>query len=104
VKRLVSSLRDEFDVVVSVSGITRALQSVRWCKKVIRKVAKRRYSLLRHLYHYRAYHLVFIDEFGCDSSISQRRKGWALVGLDPIDVSSSARPGNSSLQHTLKRV
>lgn len=51
-EEMVSFLRDEFDVDVSLSSITRALHSRRW-SKTTRRVAKQRNSLLRHLYHYK---------------------------------------------------
>jgi hypothetical protein len=71
---MVSFLRDEYEVEVSTSSITRAMQSRRWSKKVTRRVARQRISVLWHLYHYnlsryRSYHLIFsttADGMGSD--------------------------------------
>lgn len=83
-KEIASYLQDEFDVEVSVSSVIRTMQSMGWSEKITRRVAKQRNSVLRHLYHYKlskykSYHLVFIDESGCDSLTAQRRKGWAPI-------------------------
>lgn len=61
-EEIVSYFRDEFNVEVSPSSVTQALQSIKWSKKVSRRVAKQRNSVLRHLYHYKlskykSYHL-----------------------------------------------
>jgi hypothetical protein len=90
-EEMVSFLRDEYEVEVSTSSITRAMQSRRWSKKVTCRVARQRKSVLRHLYHYklskyRSYHLIFIDESGCDPLTTQRRTGWAPIGITPVHV------------------
>jgi hypothetical protein len=64
-------LWDEFDVLVSPSSISRALRSINWSKKTARRVAKERNPDLRYFHlnnrsAFRSYHLVYVDESGCD--------------------------------------
>ncbi|KAJ5697657.1 hypothetical protein N7488_011341 [Penicillium malachiteum] len=73
-------LFDEFEVVVSSYTISRALRSRGWTKKVARRIAQERNADLRDYYHYqlsdfRSYHLVYIDESGCDKRAGFRRTG-----------------------------
>ena len=64
-------LWDEFDVFVSTFSIRRALKSIGWNKKTIRRVAKGRNADLRDFYlhnisDFRSWQFVFVDESGCD--------------------------------------
>jgi transposase len=64
-------LWDEFEAQVATSNISRALKSIRWSKKVARRVAAERSADLRDLYLYdlssfEPYHVVYVDESGCD--------------------------------------
>jgi len=73
-------LWDEFEVLVSTSSISRALKSVGWSKKAARRVAREQNPDLRDFYlqnlsAFRFYHLVYIDESGCDTLIGFRRTG-----------------------------
>jgi hypothetical protein len=62
-------------------SISRALASVGWSKKTTHHVAKERNADLRDFYLYnlsefRSYHLVYLDESGCDKRIGFRHTGW----------------------------
>jgi transposase len=70
-------LWDEFEVLVTKSSISRALSSIGWSKKAARRVAKKQNPDLRDFYlHnlscFRSYHLVYVDESGCDKRIGFR--------------------------------
>ena len=82
---------DEFGIFLTTSTISRALKSAGWSKKSTRHVAKERNADLRDLYlhnlsAFRSYHLVYIDESGCDSRIGFRRTGWSPLGVAPVQV------------------
>ena len=84
-------LYDEFSVLLTTSTISRALKSTGWSKKTTRRVAKERNADLRDLYHnnlsaFRSYHLVYVDESGCNSRIGFRRTGWSPLGVAPVQV------------------
>lgn len=84
-------LYDEFNVVLSASCISRAFASIGWSKKAARHVAKERNADLRDFYLYNlsafhSYHLVFVDESGCDKRIGFRRTGWSPLGIAPVQV------------------
>jgi transposase len=84
-------LHDEFNVLVTTSSIWRALESMGWTKKSARRVAKERNADLRDYYqHYlsafRSYHLVYVDESGCDKRVGFRRTGWSPLGVTPVQV------------------
>jgi hypothetical protein len=84
-------LWDEFDIRVTKSSISRALASIGWTKKAARSVAKERNADLRDFYLYnlsalRSYHLVFVDESGCDKRISFRGTGWSPLGTIPAQI------------------
>jgi transposase len=84
-------LYDEFDALVTTSTISRSLKSVGWTKKVIRHIAKERNADLRDFYlhnlsDFRSYHLVFVDESGCDKRIGFRRTGWSPLGVTPAQI------------------
>jgi transposase len=85
-------LYDEFKAVLTTSTISRALASVGWSKKAARRVAKERNADLRDFYlhnlsEFRSYHLVYIDESGCDNRIGFRRTGWSPSGVTPVQIS-----------------
>lgn len=85
-------LWDEFDVLVTAHSISRALASAGWSKKTARRVALERNPDLRDFYLYnlsafRSYHLVYIDESGCDKLPGFRRTGWSPSGVTPVQVS-----------------
>jgi len=70
-------LWDEFEVLSSTYSIGKALASRDWTKKTILRVANGRGPDLRDLYlhnleEFRSYHLVYVDESGCDQRIGFR--------------------------------
>jgi hypothetical protein len=73
---------DEFSVLVPTATISRTLKvSIGWSKKAARRLAKEQNPDLRDLYlhnlsTFRSYHLVFVDESGCDKREGFRRTGW----------------------------
>jgi len=89
-------LWDEFEVLVAKSSISRALSSLGWPKKVARRVAKEQNPDLRDFYLYnlssfRSYHLVYLDESGCDKRIGFRRIGWSPLGVTPVKIARFRR-------------
>jgi transposase len=84
-------LYDEFNVLVSVHSIGRALASIKWTKKVTRRIANERNADLRDFYlhklsFFRSHQLVYVDESGCDKRIGFRRTGWSPLGVAPVEV------------------
>ena len=89
-------LSDEFRVQVTNSSLKRALASVGWSKKVARQRAKEQNADLRDFYmhnlsDFQSYHLVYVDESGCDKRIGFRRTGWSPVGTAPLQVANFHR-------------
>lgn len=94
-------LWDEFEMLVSISTISKALKSIGWSKKTSRRVAKGRNPNLRDFYlhnlsSFRSYHIVYVDESGCDRRVGFRRTGWSPLGvilfrLPDISVNSGTR-------------
>ncbi len=67
---------DEFEVAVTTPTISRALAMAGGSKKAARRVAKERNADLRDFYlqnlsELRSYHLVYIDESGCEMAVIQ---------------------------------
>jgi transposase len=82
-------LLDEFGTLVPTSTISRTLKSAGWSKKACRRVASGRNADLRDYYlhnlsSFRSYHLVYVDESGCDERIGSRRTGWSPLGKTPV--------------------
>jgi hypothetical protein len=89
-------LWDEFEVLVTVYRIGRALASVGWSKKAAQRVAKERDADLRDFYLYklsffRPHHLVYVDESGCDKRIGFRRTGWSPLDVTPVQIAQFQR-------------
>lgn len=89
-------LYDGFRINVEPYDISRALKSVKWSKKAARQVAKERNPDLRDYYlhtlsEFRSYHLVYIDESGCDQHIGIRRTGWSPLGTTPVQITGFHR-------------
>jgi transposase len=89
-------LWDEFNVLVSTFSISRSLKAAGWLKKAARQIAKEQNAELRDFYLYNltqfhSYHLVFIDESGCDKRIGFRRTGWSPHGVAPVQVAKFHR-------------
>lgn len=84
-------LWDEFEILTTPSTISRTLKSNGWSKKVARRVAKERNADIRDFYlhnlsDFRSYHLVYVDESGCDRRVGSRRTGWSPLGVTPVQV------------------
>lgn len=89
-------LWDEFGTQATTSSIRRALISKNWSKKVARQKAREQNQDLRDCYlhnlsDFRSYHLVYIDESGCDKRVGFRKTGWSPLGTAPIQVSKFHR-------------
>lgn len=96
IDEMVIFIWDEFHVLVTDSSIKRALASAGWSKKVARQRAKEQNADLRDYYlhnlsDFQSYHLVYVDESGCDKRIGFRRTGWSLLGIAPLQVSNFHR-------------
>ena len=84
-------LWDEFEVRVTTSTISRTLRSIGWSRKTARRVAKEQNNDLRDFYlhnlsSFRSYHLVYVDESGCDKRIGFRRTRWSPLGVSPVQI------------------
>ncbi|KAL0929468.1 uncharacterized protein CTRU02_215634 [Colletotrichum truncatum] len=89
---MVLFLHDEFDTLVTASSIGRALKAAGWSKKVARTVAREqnpdlRLDYLHELSAFSSYHLVYVDESGCDKRAGFRRTGWSPHGVTPVQIS-----------------
>ena len=87
---------DESEVLVTPSSISRALAAIGWSEKTARRVAKQQRADLRDLYlhdlsAFRSYHLVFVDESGCDKRIGFRQTAWSPLGVTPVKVAQFQR-------------
>ncbi|KAK6850546.1 hypothetical protein PG995_009110 [Apiospora arundinis] len=98
---MVEFLAAEFDVEVTKMSVSRALVSIGWSKKTTRRVAEERNAELRDFYNYalsefHSYHLVYIDESGCDKRAGFRRTGWSPQGVAPVQTARfhRGRTGN----------
>jgi transposase len=91
---LTAFLREEFDVEVATSTMSRTLRIEGWSKKMIRRKAKEQNADLRDKYlheltAFASYHLVYIDESGCDRRLGFRSTGWSPVGVTPVQQRGS---------------
>ncbi|KAJ5471939.1 hypothetical protein N7539_008508 [Penicillium diatomitis] len=89
-------LWDEFQTMVTTSSIRRALVAKGWSKKTARQHARGQNADLRDYYlhnlsDFKSYHLVYIDESGCDKRVRFRRTGWALLSKAPLQVTQFHR-------------
>lgn len=95
-EEMVAFLRDHFGVQVARSSVGAVLKSFGWSKKQARRVAQEQEASLRDFFLHRisefsSYHLVFVDESGCDKRIGYRRTGWAPRGVTPVQVARFRR-------------
>lgn len=93
---MASFFKQNFNVSVSRSTISRALTEKGWSKKVIQQISNKRNADLRDFYLYnlsqfRSYHLVDVDESGCDKRAGRRQTGWSPLGLTPVQLSEFQR-------------
>lgn len=89
-------LWDNFQEIVTISTISRSLASAKWSKKVARQTSKDRNADLRDVYlhdvsAFSSYHLVFVDESGCDTRVGYRRRGWSPLGVTPVQIARFQR-------------
>lgn len=73
-------LLDEFDIRVPKSTISDTLRQSGWSRKECRQQARERNTDLRNDYihlisEFQSFHLVYVDESGCDKRIGFRRSG-----------------------------
>ena len=88
-------LRDEFQKLATTSSIRRALASKggpKKKKKKARQKTKEQNTELREFYlhnlsDFQSYHIVYVDESGCDKRVGFRRTGWSPLGVAPVQVS-----------------
>ncbi|BDD54855.1 hypothetical protein MAP00_009263 [Monascus purpureus] len=83
VEEMAIYLWDEFGVLPSPSSVKRALASAGWTRKKAQQKAREQNPELRDFYQhklseFRSYHLVFVDESGCDKRVGYRRSGRTL--------------------------
>ncbi|KAJ5365326.1 hypothetical protein N7517_008212, partial [Penicillium concentricum] len=96
IEALCDRLLEKPGLYVTNSSLKRALASVNWSKKVARQRAKEqnadlRDSYLHYLSDFKSYHLVYVDESGCDKRIGFRRTGWSPLGTAPLQVAKFHR-------------
>ncbi|KAJ5101023.1 hypothetical protein N7456_007075 [Penicillium angulare] len=96
VEEMALFLWEEFRVLPSSSSVKRALARAGWTKKKAQQKAKEQNPQLRDFYQhklseFRSYHLVFIDESGCDQQVGNRRTGWSPLGVTPAQISKFHR-------------
>ncbi|KAK7928432.1 hypothetical protein PG985_005430 [Apiospora marii] len=103
-REMMGFISKEFEVDVSATSISRALDKRTMTLKVMRRVAQQQKPELRHFYQYRlkmlgcrSYHLVFIDESGFDKPGMFRRKGWAPKGITPVQKAKFQRDSRLSM-------
>lgn len=89
-------LWDEFQTLATTSSIWRALRHKGWSKRTAQQKAKEQSAELRGIYlhnlsEFESYHLVYVDESGCDKRIGFRRTGWSPLGVAPKQVSQFRR-------------
>jgi hypothetical protein len=88
---LTAFLREESGIEVSTSTMSRTLNAEGWSKRMIRRKAKEQNAVLRDKYlheltAFASYHLVYIDESGCDRRVGFCRMGWSPVGTTPVQT------------------
>lgn len=93
---MVLFLLDEFKTQVSSFSIGRALRSIGWTKKKIRRVGKGRNANLRDLYMYNTKdfypeHFIFslMNQVAINGGF--RRTGWFPLGVTPVQVAQFQR-------------
>lgn len=96
VEEMALFLWDQFEVLPSSSSVKRALTRAGWTKKKAQQRAKEQNPQLRDFYQHKlsefsSYHLVFVDESGCDKRVGYRRTGWSPLGVTPVQVSKFHR-------------
>jgi transposase len=94
--KIATFLRQNFNITVSPRTVGRELKDAGWSKKVIRQISNKRNTDLRDFYlfnlsQFRSYHLVYVDESGCNKRARRRRTGWSPRGVTPVQLSEFQR-------------
>lgn len=87
-------LWDEFHAMITTSSIR--LIATGWSKKTAQQHARVQNADLRELYlhnpsDFQSYHLVCVDESGCNKTAGFRRIGWSPLDVAPLQVSQFHR-------------
>nr|XP_001390211.2 transposase [Aspergillus niger CBS 513.88] len=85
-------LLEESDIRVPKSTISDTLRQSGWSRKECRQQARELNADLRDDYmhlisEFQSFHLVYVDESGCDKRTGFRRSGWSPSGTTPVQVS-----------------
>jgi hypothetical protein len=93
---MVMFLWDEFEVLLTTAAISSTLKSFGWSRKAARRVAQQRNADLRDFYlhnlsSFYSYHLVYVDESGCDKPSGFWRRGWSPLGVTPVQIARFQR-------------
>jgi transposase len=84
-------IESNFGVVVSVSQVYRALEKLRWSRKVASKAAKERSEPLRHVsaarvqHLYKAEQMVAADGTACNERTGDRKYAWSPINT-PVEL------------------
>ena len=81
---------------ISKWSVQKALKSSKWSKKKVRIVSEDRRPELRNLFfermlHIHSYQLVFLDESGIYEKDVRRSRGWAPLGVTPVQKRPTRR-------------
>lgn len=110
---MIEAVYRRFAIDVSLSGITRAMQSRDITWKIMRRVAIQQRPELRHFYWrllqlagVKPFHCIFIDESGVSPPDVFRRKGRAKKGVTPIQKDKFQRENRVQIlsAYTLKGI
>ena len=93
---MVVFLWDESQVPVTKWSDSRALKQEGWSKKIAKQKARERNADLHDAYfhfisNFSSYHLVYVDESGCDKRIGFRGTGWSPRGTTLSQVTKFHR-------------
>ena len=88
-------LYEDFDVVVSISTVWRALEKLKYTWKLAIKRAREQSEPLRRVYRarmgqYKAEQIIAIDESACNERTGDRKYGWSRIG-EPVETTYSIR-------------
>jgi transposase len=84
-------LYDEFDIQTTIWTVFRALEKLKWSRKLGSKRAKEQSSPLRRVYaariaqHYTVEMIVAVDESACNERTGDRKYGWTPIN-EPVEL------------------
>jgi hypothetical protein len=95
-EEMVVLLWDEFALQATKSSVSRVLISKGWSKNTAYIKARECNLDLRDEYHhfisdFKSYHLVYVDESGCDKRIGFQQTGWSPLGTALVQLSKFHR-------------